>query len=218
VKYAAVHGASFGALQCLISLKLSKWLSKYSHFWSENDVLAPPLAEFWRYRKSETTKRRAMQSCIFHIPSSKLSDWYWWTYWGSLRKESLIFDVVRPLPRRPIKPAGSKYGTVANTTPWELGSVMLPLACTFTTISHMLSGGVHSQCTISSKSLPGDIWIGCHNSDSVWFGTWTGYLIVSFALLLFGLRLPQRSAPAEVNNVMACQRVIYQGLCDTYYT
>ena len=35
---------------------------------------------------------------------------------GSSLKKSSIFDVIRPLPRRPIKPAGSKYGTVANTT------------------------------------------------------------------------------------------------------
>jgi hypothetical protein len=36
---------------------------------------------------------------------------------GSSLKKLLIFDVVRPLPRRPINLAGSKYGTVANTIP-----------------------------------------------------------------------------------------------------
>jgi hypothetical protein len=46
VKYAALHGASFGAFQCSISLKLSKQLVKYSHFRRENGVVAPPLAEF----------------------------------------------------------------------------------------------------------------------------------------------------------------------------
>jgi hypothetical protein len=33
---------------------------------------------------------------------------------GSSLNKLSIFDVVRPFPRRPIKPAGSKNGTVAN--------------------------------------------------------------------------------------------------------
>jgi hypothetical protein len=34
----------------------------------------------------------------------------------SSHKKLSIVVVVRPLQRRPIKPAGSKYGTIANTT------------------------------------------------------------------------------------------------------
>ena len=39
-----------------------------------------------------------------------------WPYSDGSLKKSSIFDGVRPLPRRPIIPAGSKTGTVANTT------------------------------------------------------------------------------------------------------
>jgi len=116
MKYAAADGASFGGLRFLISLKLSKLLWDYCHFWRKNEVFELPLAEIKRYRKSEMAKRCAVQSCIFHIPNTILSNQYLWPESdGSLQKSS-IFDGVRPLPRRHIIPAGSKTGTVANTS------------------------------------------------------------------------------------------------------
>jgi hypothetical protein len=45
MKYAAADGASFGGLRFLISLKLSKRLSDYCHFWRKNEVFGLPLAE-----------------------------------------------------------------------------------------------------------------------------------------------------------------------------
>jgi hypothetical protein len=37
------------------------------------------LAEFWRYKESEKTKRCSIQRCIFHIRNIKLWDEYSWT-------------------------------------------------------------------------------------------------------------------------------------------
>ena len=80
VNYAVLHGASFGGIQCSISSKLGKQWCKNLVFGRKITVFSKPLAEFWRYQKSETTKRCATQSCIIHLPSSKFSDQYWWIY------------------------------------------------------------------------------------------------------------------------------------------
>jgi hypothetical protein len=79
VKYAAFHGASFGGLRYLISSKLSKHWRKNDVFGPKMTVFSKLLAGFQIYGTLETTKRCAMQSCIFHIPSSKFSNQYWWT-------------------------------------------------------------------------------------------------------------------------------------------
>jgi len=115
MKYAASAGASFRGLWLLISLKLSKLLWNYCDYWLKNEVFELPLAEISRYQKSETAKRCTVQSCIFYIPNTELSNQYLWPQSNGSLKKSSIFDGVRPLPRRPIKPAGSKTGTVANT-------------------------------------------------------------------------------------------------------
>ena len=57
-----------------------------------------------------------MLSCILYIPNTKLSDQYLWPQSDGLHKKSSIFDRVRPLPCSPIKPAGSKPGTVDKTS------------------------------------------------------------------------------------------------------
>jgi len=79
VNYAASHGGPFGGLEFSISLTLSKRWCKTTVFGRKITVFSKPLAEFWRYRKSETTKRCAMQSCIIHVPSSEFSEQYWRT-------------------------------------------------------------------------------------------------------------------------------------------
>jgi len=76
MKYAASDGAFFGGLRFLISSKLSKLLWNYCHFWPKNEVFGLPLAEIWRYWKSETANRCAVCSCIFYIPNTKLCDQY----------------------------------------------------------------------------------------------------------------------------------------------
>jgi hypothetical protein len=45
MKYAAADGASFCGLRFLISLKLSKLLWDYCHFWRKNEIFGLPLAE-----------------------------------------------------------------------------------------------------------------------------------------------------------------------------
>jgi len=79
VNYAALHGASFGSLRISIFSKLDKRWCKNVVFGRKITVFSKQLAEFWRYAKSETTKRCAMKSYIIHVPSAKLSDQYWWT-------------------------------------------------------------------------------------------------------------------------------------------
>jgi hypothetical protein len=75
---AALRGASFVVLQFSTSSKLGKWSCRNIYFGAQHTVFSKPLAEFWRYQKLESTKRCAMQSCIIHIPVSRLSDQYWW--------------------------------------------------------------------------------------------------------------------------------------------
>jgi len=79
VKYAALHGASFGCLRFLISWNLSKWQLENLILNPKITIISKQLAQFWRYQKSETTKRCAGWSCIFHVPNTKLLDEYSWT-------------------------------------------------------------------------------------------------------------------------------------------
>jgi len=79
VKYATLHGASFGRLRFSISLNLSKRQPKILVFTPKMIIFSKQLAEFQRYQKSETTRRCAACSCIFHVPNTKLSDEYSWT-------------------------------------------------------------------------------------------------------------------------------------------
>jgi hypothetical protein len=44
-------------------------------------IFSKPLAEFRRYWTFDSTKGFATRSCIFHIPSSRYSNQYWWTQW-----------------------------------------------------------------------------------------------------------------------------------------
>jgi len=70
VKYTAFHAASFGRLEYSIWLKLSKRLSKYSQFRSENDGFAPLHAEFWGYQKLQAAQM--MHHGKPHISHTKL--------------------------------------------------------------------------------------------------------------------------------------------------
>jgi len=79
IKYVATYGASFGRLRFSISSNLSKRYPKNFIFGPKMAIISKQLAEFWRYQKSETTKRCAVQSCIFHIPNTELCDEYSWT-------------------------------------------------------------------------------------------------------------------------------------------
>jgi hypothetical protein len=76
VKYAAQRGASFGRLRFSISLNLSKRHPKNLGLRAKMTIISKQLAEFWRYQKSETAKRCAIWSSIFHVPNTKLSDKY----------------------------------------------------------------------------------------------------------------------------------------------
>lgn len=95
VKYTAWHGSSFVGLQISTASKHSKRCYKNFVFITKMTVFSKLLAEFWRYRTLETTKRCAIQSSIIHIPSSTLSNQSWWTSRGN------------SLPKTETEPAGS---------------------------------------------------------------------------------------------------------------
>ena len=59
--------------------KCEQAVAQKPSFWATMAIISKQLAQFWRYQKSETTKRCAVQSCIFHIPNIELCDVYSWT-------------------------------------------------------------------------------------------------------------------------------------------
>jgi len=79
IKYVTSYGASFGRIRFSISSNLSMRQPNNLVFGPKMAIISKQLAEFWRYQKSETTRRCTVQSCIFHTPNTKLCDEVSWT-------------------------------------------------------------------------------------------------------------------------------------------
>ena len=97
VKYAALHGASFGSLRFSISSNLRKGQPKNFVFGLKMAIIWKQLAEFWRDQQSKSTKRCTVRSCILYIPNTKISDEYSSTWFrelfGTIPKWTGLFRV-----------------------------------------------------------------------------------------------------------------------------